>query len=165
MAGLDWNQIVEFYKRFGGRNVSPSETPHAQYWLGKNPADLQAALQKAAPPPNPAQSLEALIVDKGPTAYDANIRKNLGLDLQTGGARPTSGMAQIGNPGTIGNYTPRAATPDPLMALLAQYKPPPAPTSPVPPGPPGPPKPPVVLPQPQVVAPQPRAWVPGRNAR
>ena len=75
--------------------------------------------------PNP------LAASKGPTAYTDAMRANLGLNTQQGGVQPTSGMAGVGaQAGTPNWYNPVAATPDPLMQLLAMFQQPAAPPTP-----------------------------------
>lgn len=75
--------------------------------------------------PNP------LAASKGPTAYTDAMRANLGLNVQQGGVQPTSGMAGVGaQAGTPNWYNPVAATPDPLMQLLAMFQTPAVPTVP-----------------------------------
>lgn len=126
MAGLTWEQVVDYYKRFGaggsGRAIGPTEMAGARAWVGANPMDLQAALLKEPKPAAATTDPLARALQIGPTAYSPAIRKNLGLDVQQGGKFPVSGMTKTA-PAFTG-YKPVAAKPDPLVPLLATYKPP-----------------------------------------
>lgn len=125
MAGLTWDQVVDYFKRFGaggtGRAIGPNETLGAQYWIGRNPTELQSALLKE---PKPAGGTGKAPIDvnaqlmKGPTHYPTYVRKNLGMDIQMGGKQPTSGMTQSAPMPAVTGYQPVAAKPDPVIPLI-----------------------------------------------
>lgn len=65
------------------------------------------------------QQLLSLLAGMGPQGFTAPIRKNLGLDIQMGGPKVTSGMTGS-IPVGIGMKKAAPVRPDPLQAILKQ---------------------------------------------
>ncbi len=82
-------------------------------------------------PPLPQIALDMVrAADLGPTGFTKDMRGNLGMDIQMGGAKPTSGMTKAPMTAVTG-YVPVAAPADPLVPIIPYVAPPPPPKPPI----------------------------------
>jgi hypothetical protein len=142
-VGAPFTQNGRWYVRTeNGRTVPftpyPGTDPLADFNAGKWDEAKTGHIGAPAPPTTTDSGISPQLLSllSGPTAYSPMIRDNLGLDVQWGGKRPTSGMAASApkisgyGPLKVQQYKPRAAKADPIVPIIPRAPPVTAPTTP-----------------------------------